>query len=280
MTQPIVSILLCAYNAEAYIAEAIESTLGQTFHDYELIIVDDGSNDSTLDIIHQYQDERIKVIAAGHNYIGSLNTGLGHCHGNYIARMDADDIMEPTRIATQIELMDTHPDITVCTSWAQAFGEVEKTIGNMAEGEIEDIYTLFLLGNFLIHPTSMIRRRFLSYHRLHYKEYLYAEDFKLWTDIAHKGGRFYVIPQTLLRYRITQGQITNAHRQEQDATRLIIQQEVIEEKLRKVPSQHKPQVMRLYRQMLLSHENGYLAADAIIGVMFGIFQNLKNISKI
>lgn len=275
-----VSILLCAYNAEAYIAEAIESTLGQTFHDYEFIIVDDGSNDSTLDIIHKYKDERIKVIAAGHDYIGSLNTGLGHCHGDYIARMDADDIMEPTRIATQVELMDTHPDITVCTSWAQAFGEVEKTIGNMVEGEIEDIYALFLFGNLLIHPTSMIRRRFLSSHRLHYKEYLYAEDFKLWTDIAHKGGRFYVIPQTLLRYRITHGQITNAHRQEQDATRLIIQQEVIEEKLRKVPSQHKPQVMRLYRQMLLSHENGYLAADAIIGVMFGVFQNLKTLSRI
>ena len=271
-----VSILLCVYNAEAYIAEAIESTLSQTFHDFEFIIVDDGSNDCTLDIIQKYKDERIKVIAARHDYIGSLNTGLKHCHGDYIARMDADDIMEPSRIATQVKLMDTNPNIMVCTSWAQAFGEVEQTIGNMVEGEIEDIFTLFLLGNFLIHPTSMIRRKFLSCHRIHYKEYPYAEDFKLWTDIAQKGGHFYVIPQILLRYRITHGQITNAHRQEQNATRLIIQQEVIEKKLRMIPSQHKPQVMRLYRQMLLSHEKGYLAADAIIGVMLGVFQNIKS----
>lgn len=270
-----VSILLCAYNAEAYIAETIESTLTQTFHDFEFIIVDDGSNDSTLDIIRSYNDERIKVIAAEHNYIGALNLGLKHCRGCYVARMDADDIMEPKRIGVQVKLMDTHPDITVCTSWARAFGEVDKTIGNVVEGEVKDIFTLFLLGNFLIHPTSMIRRNFLSCHRLHYKEYLYAEDFKLWTDIALKGGRFYVIPKKLLRYRITNGQITNAHRQEQNATRLIIQQEIIEEKLRQIPSHHKSQVMRLYKQMLQANQSGYLASDAVIRVMFGMFQNLN-----
>lgn len=270
-----VSILLCAYNAEAYIAEAIESTLAQTFHDFEFIIVDDGSNDSTLDIIRSYYDERIKVIASEHNYIGSLNLGLKHCRGCYVARMDADDIMEPERIGTQVKLMEAHPYITVCTTWARAFGEVDKTIGNVVEGEVEDIFTLFLLGNFLIHPTSMIRRNFLSCHRLHYRNYFYAEDFKLWTDIALKGGRFYVIPKKLLRYRITHGQITNAHHQEQNATRLIIQQEIIEEKLRQIPSHHKSQIMRLYKQMLQANQSGYLVSDAVIGVMFGVFQNLS-----
>ena len=249
-----VSILLCAYNAEAYIAEAIESTLAQTYRDFELIIVDDGSTDGTLDIIRSYKDERIKVIEGRHDYIGSLDLGLKHCQGEYIARMDADDIMEPNRIERQVALMDSRPDIAVCTSWAQAFGDVDKTIGNFVEGEVENISTQFLLGNFLIHPTSMLRRSFLIRHRLRYKEYPYAEDFKLWTDIARLGGCFYVIPETLLRYRITQGQVTNAHREEQNATRLLIQQEVIEEKLRHVPSSQKQLVGKLYRQLLLAHE--------------------------
>ena len=271
-----VSILLCAYNAEAYIAEAIESTLAQTYRDFELIIIDDGSTDGTLSIIRNYKDERIKVIEGQHDYIGSLNLGLKHCRGQYIARMDADDIMQPLRIGRQVALMDSRPDIAVCTSWAHAFGEVDKTIGNFVEGDVEDISTQFLLGNFLIHPTSMLRRSFLIRHRLCYKEYPYAEDFKLWTDIARLGGRFYVIPEILLRYRITQGQVTNTHREEQNATRLLIQQEVIEEKLRHVPSSQKQLVGKLYRQLLLAHEGGLVIADAVIGVMYQVFKNISH----
>lgn len=118
---PEISILLCAYNAEVYIAKAVESTLRQTFRDFELIIIDDGSTDGTLDIIKSYQDTRITVVEDHHDYIHSLNRGLRICRGRYIARMDADDIMEPTRLETQVALMDAHPEIAVCTSWAMAF---------------------------------------------------------------------------------------------------------------------------------------------------------------
>lgn len=274
-----VSILLCAYNAEAYIAEAIESTLAQTYRDFELIIVDDGSTDGTLGIIQSYKDVRIKVIEGKHDYIGSLNLGLKHCCGEYIARMDADDIMEPTRIATQVAVMDAQPDIAVCTTWANTFGEVEKAIGNYVQGEVTDITTLFLAGNFLLHPTAMIRRRFLTHHRLHYKEYPYAEDFKLWTDIACKGGRFYVIPQPLLRYRITQGQVTNKHRQEQNETRLTIQQELIEWKLRYVPKENRQRAAKLYRQLLLAYQDGLLMADAVIQVMYHVFHHIHQPSQ-
>ena len=268
-----VSILLCAYNAEAYIADAIESTLAQTFKDFEFIIVDDGSSDNTPDIIRRYEDERIKVIEREHDYIDSLNIGIRHCHGKFIARMDADDVMEPERIATQVALMDARPDITVCTTWAQSFGDVEKTIGNVFKGEIEDIGRLFLLGNFLIHSTSMICRQFLSRHRLQYKRYPYAEDFRLWTDIAHKGGRFYIIPQPLLRYRITSGQISQSHRKEQDETRLLIQQEIIEHELRKMPQPHQQRARRLYHHMLLCHQEELLTANPILRVMYQIFSN-------
>lgn len=187
-----VSVLLCAYNGEAYIAEAIKSTLAQTFQDFEFIIVDDGSTDNTLKIIRSFHDERMKVIEGKHDYICSLNLGLTHCHGMYIARMDADDIMMPNRLEKQVALMDAKHNVTVCASWAQTFGNVKHIIGNVVQGEVENINVLFLSGNFLIHPTCMIRRSFLTLHHLNYKDYPYAEDYKLWTDIAWHGGHFYV----------------------------------------------------------------------------------------
>ena len=256
-----VSILLCAYNAEAYIADAIKSTLSQTFREYEFIIIDDGSTDNTLNIIKNFCDNRIKICSKEHNYIASLNWGLKLCQGEYIARMDADDIMESNRLEIQVALMDAKEEIAVCTSWAQTFGCVEKVIGNIVKEEVFDINRQFLHGNFLMHPTSMIRRKFLIQHRLKYKEYPYAEDFKLWTDIAIKGGRFYVIPQTLLRYRISPEQITNAHRLEQNQTRITIQQEIIERELRSIIGELKQRAGKLYRQLLLSYRDGLLKAD-------------------
>lgn len=270
-----VSILLVAYNAEKYIAQAIESTLAQSFCDYEFLIVNDGSTDGTLNIINNYDDKRIRVIDAEHNYIRSLNLGLKQCKGKYVARMDADDIMYPKRIEKQVSLMESNSKIVVCTSWAKTFGEVEKIIGNFTNGYVDDIYTLFLLGNFLIHPTSMIQRRFLTRHRLLYKEYSYAEDFKLWADIARIGGKFYIIPQSLLHYRISHEQITNAFKHEQNATRLIIQQEIIEELLKRNSYEHRTEIIKLYKQMLQIHNMDLLSADAVIGLMYEIFQRQK-----
>lgn len=273
-----VSILLCAHNAEAYIAEAVESTLRQTFRDFELIIMNDGSTDGTLDIINSYKDTRITVVEGHHDYISSLNSGLRICRGQYVARMDADDIMEPTRLETQVALMDAHPEITVCTSWAMAFDGAEGVVGNRVRGMLENVNVLFLIGNFLIHPTSMIRRCFITRHRLHYREgYAFAEDFKLWTDIARKYGQFYVIPQPLLRYRITPTQVTHAHRQEQEDTRLMIQQEIIEYLLRTSRPALKKKAVKLYRQLLLAFDEGLLPADTVVATMFHVFRNMKSI---
>lgn len=270
-----VSVLLCAYNGEAYIAEAIKSTLAQTFQDFEFIIVDDGSTDNTLKIIRSFHDERMKVIEGKHDYICSLNLGLTHCHGMYIARMDADDIMMPNRLEKQVALMDAKHNVTVCASWAQTFGNVKHIIGNVVQGEVENINVLFLSGNFLIHPTCMIRRSFLTLHHLNYKDYPYAEDYKLWTDIAWHGGHFYVIPQRLIYYRVTPTQVTNVYRREQYQTRQTIQQEIIEKKLKQVPQEFKKRVGKLYRQLLLTYNDGILSADDVIYMMSRLFRNEK-----
>jgi len=103
-----VSILLCAYNAEAYVGEAIESILCQTYSAFELVLVDDGSTDGTLSIMRSFNNHRVNIIESSHDYIRSLNLGLHYCHGKYIARLDADDLMEPTRIEEQVYFMYHH----------------------------------------------------------------------------------------------------------------------------------------------------------------------------
>lgn len=275
-----VSILLCVYNAERYIAQAIASTINQTFKDYELIIVDDGSSDETLAICRTFSDNRIIILKRRHGYISSLNAGLRKCQGEYVARMDADDIMEPERLGIQVKLMDSSPDITVCSSWARTFGEKEILVGNYVSGKVGNITHQFLTGNFIVHPSAMIRRSFLVNNRISYKNYAYAEDFKLWTDIARKGGSFYVIPQPLIRYRISKGQITHIHFREQEDTRVAIQQEIIEDELRHIPSIYEEAAKRLYEELLAAYQRGLLTADHVIKSMSYMFDNLLRNTQI
>lgn len=113
------------YNAEKFLKPAIESILNQTFSDFELIIIDDNSNDKTADIIKSYNDNRIKHIV-NPNRIGftnSLNQGLKIAQGDYIARMDADDISDPERFSKEIEFLENNPDIGVCGSWMKIIDE-------------------------------------------------------------------------------------------------------------------------------------------------------------
>lgn len=116
---PIISVIMSAYNAESIIADAIESILEQTFKNYELILIDDGSTDKTLEIIEEFarNEKRIKIIShKNRGLTRSLNRGLQEAKGKYIARQDADDYAYPQRLEQQIELMENNPDIVLCGS--------------------------------------------------------------------------------------------------------------------------------------------------------------------
>ena len=125
---PRVSVVMPAYNAASFITEAVGSTLAQTFTDFELIVVDDGSTDDTATIARAFADDRLRVIGNSANLgmFTSLNIALGSARGEFIARMDADDIMAPTRLAEQVALMDDRPDIVVCGSDMRLFGESDE----------------------------------------------------------------------------------------------------------------------------------------------------------
>lgn len=218
-----------AYNAEKYIAEAIDSVLKQSFTDFEFIIVDDGSTDSTLSIIRAYSDKRIVLIENSHDFIASLNIGLNTAKGKYIARMDADDIMHIDRLRIQYSIMEEEPSITVCSSWVELFGQNINTgaFSQSGIGLIEDPLLQLLNLNFVSNSSAIIRREFLCRFGLIYEMYPIAQDYKLWIEVAKHGGVFYIEPQYLLRYRISKSQISHQRKNEQLDISLFIKEEIL-----------------------------------------------------
>jgi hypothetical protein len=152
----LVSVVMSAYNIEKYIKEAIDSILSQTFGDFELIIVDDGSEDNTTNIIKSYDDKRIRLIEMPHNFINSLNTGINAARGKYIAKMDADDVMEPERLEVQFEYMEMHPETDACGSYANYAGRSNEQI--RVPLKHNDIAIIMFTANAIINPSSFIRR--------------------------------------------------------------------------------------------------------------------------
>lgn len=118
---PKVSVMMCVHNAEEYIKDCLDSIFCQSFGDFELVVVDDGSTDSTMEQVKLCSDNRIRIIQKEHDYIGSLNAGLDACTGEYIARMDADDLMHPDRLQVQVALMDSEPSCCPLCLLGQAF---------------------------------------------------------------------------------------------------------------------------------------------------------------
>lgn len=210
-TEPYITVLMPAYNAETYIGEAIESILNQTFGNFEFIIVDDGSEDSTADIIDFYrsEDERIRPLKNESNkgLCFSLNRGLDAASGKYIARMDADDISLPERFEKQVSFMDSHHEVAVSSAWMKTIGKRKADVWTTPTSH-NDILAQLFCNNCLWHPVAVIRREVLEFYDIRYdSRYPKAEDYKLWIDIA-KHKKLANIPEILHRYRIHQSQKT------------------------------------------------------------------------
>lgn len=210
MIKPVISIVLPVYNSENYIGDSIDSILVQTYPNFELIIIDDGSTDTTVKIIKSYNDNRIILVENTHDYIQSLNTGISKTRGKYIARMDADDIMVKNRLQIQYDYMEANLDIDICGGWMEIFGSTPNII--KAPLEHEKIKTNILLGNSMCHPTTFFRResmiRLPSYPNIYKQEFIYAEDYKLWADLLRAGLQFANIPEILIKYRSSKNQNT------------------------------------------------------------------------
>lgn len=215
MSSPMISVVMPVYNAEKYIAEAIESILNQTYSDFEFIIIDDGSNDNSYQILQSYavKDDRIKLYRNDINLKlpKTLNFGIEQAQGKYIARMDADDISLPERFAKQIEFMESHPDVGVCGTWFKEFKDndinsiVRTSTNHASDTEMLKIQLLFG-GCFIAHPTVMIRNTVIHSHRYDISLGGDAEDYELWNRLINLDYKFINIPTVLLHYRKTEKQ--------------------------------------------------------------------------
>lgn len=209
----LVTVLMPVYNAERYLAEAIESILHQTYQDFEFLIINDGSSDGSEEIILKYAaaDPRINYVKNEHNIklIATLNKGIKLAKGKYIVRMDADDISVPERIEKQVSFMESHPSVGVCGSYFTVFGEeVKKTYVVTRPLGNETIKASLLFTNSLGHPNVIIRKSVMVDNDIWYDPRFYRiEDWGLWTMLMNKCD-FENIPESLLMYRRTPTQET------------------------------------------------------------------------
>lgn len=271
-----VTVMITVYNGEKYISECIESILKQTYTNFELLIVDDGSTDNTRRLIRDFKDSRIRLIENTHDYIHSLNIGLNNSRGEYIARIDADDIMMPERLQKQVALMDKMKNIDICASWCETFGKMSKII-SINTGEIKKPLAQLLCGNVFCHNTIMIRKRFLIENNLAYNKYDYAEDYKLWCEAAKKGGVFYVIPEVLVRYRLSEEQISSKKREEQKYTSRKIQNELLEHIIYHETFQYQDKLIKVFEEIYKLNKLDIVSADTVIYIVYRLYDAiLKN----
>lgn len=215
---PRVSVVMAAFNCEQFLREAIESILNQTFSDFEFLIVDDGSTDATSDLLAEFarKDKRIQAHCFDYNHglAVALNHGIGHASGEYIARMDADDISMPERLATQVAFMEVNLDVGICGTWIEVFGDTKGHVWKYPTDH-PDIVAQMLFSNALAHPSVMMRAGLLAENNLRYDENIrYAQDYELWSRAIYKMI-FANIPQILVKHRRHKKSIGDQHLQAQ-----------------------------------------------------------------
>lgn len=202
---PKVTVLMPVYNGAPYLKEAIESILSQTFKDFEFIIIDDGSTDNSYEIARSYLDQRIKLYKNEFNLrvAETLNKGIKLAQGEYIARMDADDVSLPNRLARQVNFLDSHPDITIVGSWVKVIGDTHEYVWKY-ESNPEKLKTKMFFNCSVAHPTIMMRKKAMLDNNLWYNN-MGVEDFDLWARACEKI-KMSNINKVFLHYRINTNQ--------------------------------------------------------------------------
>lgn len=271
--QPEITVLMPARNCEAFIAEAIQSVLNQTFSDFELIVMDDGSTDGTRSVIERFDDPRIRFQKNKPDFIATLNRGLASAAGKYLARTDADDVMPVDRLAIEHALLEEYPEIDVCSGWMQLFGQnVNEQISRTTSGWIDSPLLFMLRTNFVFNATTMCRMDFIRKHRLTYKHYPYAEDYLFWSEAARKGARFYVESQILHFYRMWENQVGRKYKREQVASTWKIKKEIVSWL---VVDRSDNELTAFHQQACQLNENGKLSDKAFVNLFYQLCAEAK-----
>lgn len=252
---PKVSVIMSVYNSERYVGEAVKSILEQTFTDFELIVVDDCSPDGSMNIVRSFDDARIRIIENKQNMglAWSINRAIDVAGGEYIARMDSDDISIPTRLEKQVKYMDSHTDIICYGSWARYFGnKMPMSLRFKHKLHIfdtfrvplkdDDIKASLLFWIPFVHPTVMFRRSALEQFGLRYNpEFRRSQDYELWSRLCF-CGKSANTSEPLLHYRLSASNAGTVSHIDQLKAREIVSRRVLESLLGYTPSEEQMQL--------------------------------------
>ncbi|MEH7384323.1 glycosyltransferase [Bacillus sp. JJ1521] len=203
MENPLVTVFIPVYNSEVYIKESLDSILNQTYTNIEILIVDDGSTDKSIDIIKSFNDSRIRIISNKENrgIPFSRNVGLTNSNGKYMAIMDADDIAVLNRIEIQVDFMEKNQDIDAIGTYYEMFGGRLKRTFETKYTSSEEVKAKLLFSSPIGNPTSFVRLEKIKEYNLSYNlNYFVAQDYDFWVQLS-KVGKLEILPKVLLKYR-------------------------------------------------------------------------------
>jgi glycosyltransferase involved in cell wall biosynthesis len=214
MNNELISVILPVYNAERYLKKSIKSVLDQTYYNIELIIIDDGSEDSSSSIIENFKDDRIKYYIHSHQgLIAQLNFGLQEASGKYIARMDADDIGDLNRLAIQSAFLEEHPDIQLVSTNYNYIDANDKIISHkiMPENH-EDIEYMMPILNSICHAGMLTYKDAIINAGAYSEKFVLVEDQDLFLRMISKGIKMYNIQKPLYLYRLKKNRLSKQDR--------------------------------------------------------------------
>ncbi|MCF8369945.1 MAG: glycosyltransferase [Bacteroidales bacterium] len=252
MSKPLLSIIMLSYNAELYLNEAIESVLNQDLNNYELIIIDDGSSDNSLNIIKSFNDKRIKIHQNETNQgiVYSRNKGIRLSSGKYIGMLDSDDIALPGKFRKQVEFLEEHPDFGMVGSWALLIDKNGKLLRKKwkLSGIPDKIPSIMLFKNYFVQSSVVFRRDVLPDY-LYKTGYEIVEDYKLWMDILKKA-KAWNLPEYLVKYRVHGKNMTITGEKIVKDNLVAVYKELIEE-LGIEPTEEEIKIHHIIREGLL-----------------------------
>lgn len=215
---PLVTVLLPVFNGETYLAEAIESVLRQTYPNIELLVIDDGSTDGTADVIARFGDPRLVVLRheVNRGLVAALNHGLELARGELLARLDADDVADPTRLAKQVQRFRADPDL-VALGTAISYIDSTGSLVEVPAGQVQGAHFLrwrMLRGTCVYHPTLMLHRARAGADARYSADYPHAEDYELLLRLSRRC-RVDNLAEVLVAHRRHPGSISSQYRDQQ-----------------------------------------------------------------
>ncbi len=225
---PRVSVIMAAHNAEAYVGPALRSLLAQTMEDFEIIVVDDASTDSTARIVNDFDDDRVVLVSLEENRgaAAARNAGLKRARGVYIAIMDADDLSRRDRLAIQADFLAHHPGVDVAGSQIRVVDAAGRVVARRSYPTASAaILRAMPRWNPIAHSTVMVRAGLITGAGGYDESATAAHDYALWSRLARRGAVFVNLPDTLVDYRIHRDTIKKTQLRRSLQNTLVVQRQ-------------------------------------------------------